>query len=78
MGALRSTTIDVRDMFCAQALARVAQAVDRLQAGEPLEVLYNAADVKHDLLVWAQEQACMIHEADEGILYLDRRPVSIE
>lgn len=78
MGGLRRSTVDVRDMLCAQALALVAQTVDRASVGETIEVLYNAADVKHDLLVWAQEQACMIHEVEAGLLSLERRPVSLE
>lgn len=43
-------------MLCAQALALVAQAVERLSPGEQIRVLLNAEDVRHDLLVWARER----------------------
>lgn len=48
-----AAVIDVQDMLCAQALAVVAKAADRLASGQALEVLYNAADVKNDLTAWA-------------------------
>ena len=48
------TTVDVRDMLCAQALALVAKALARLAPGEALDVRYNADDVRQDLLVWAR------------------------
>ena len=41
-------------MLCAQALARVAGAIGRVRIGEAIRVLYNADDVKTDLLTWAQ------------------------
>jgi TusA-related sulfurtransferase len=46
--------VDVRDMLCAQALARVAKALEPLAFGEALDVRYNADDVREDLLVWAR------------------------
>lgn len=57
MGArmTETVTVDVRDMLCAQALAAVARALQRLPAGDALEVWHNAPDVKRDLLVWAEE-----------------------
>ena len=77
MGAPRSTTVDVRDMLCAQALALVAQAVERLQAGETLEVLSNADDVKQDLMAWATDQGHIFVEVKTGSLSIGRRPASI-
>jgi TusA-related sulfurtransferase len=64
MGALAATA-DVRDMVCAQALARVAQALARLSPGETLEVRCNAADVKRDLLAWARERGHDVKEVKE-------------
>lgn len=62
--------VDVREMLCAQALAVVAQAMDRLTAGEPLEILYNAEDVRRDLLVWANDRGYIADEAGAGTLRL--------
>lgn len=66
------TTVDVRDMLCAQALAVVAQALNRLTAGEPLEVLYNAEDVHRDLLVWAADRGDAAAEMGLGRLQITR------
>ena len=60
-------TVDVREMLCAQALAQAEAAMRRLRAGEILEILYNADDVKKDLLVWAKE-------LDYPILRVEDRP----
>ena len=60
-------TVDVREMLCAQALAQAEAAMRRLRAGEILEVLYNADDVKKDLLVWA-------NALDYPILRVEDRP----
>ena len=51
-----TTTIDVRDMLCAQALAVVGRAAESLQAGEALDVVYNTEDVLRDLLIWARDR----------------------
>jgi len=51
----KQNLVDVRDMECAQALAQTGQAMKRLEVGAVLEVICNAADVRHDLLVWAKE-----------------------
>jgi TusA-related sulfurtransferase len=66
----RASTVDVRDMLCVQALAVVAQAAARLGVGEPLEILSNADDVRHDLLVWARARAFAVHESAPGVLRL--------
>ena len=55
MKHLASATVDVRDMLCAQALAVANSTLRRLTPGQALEVLCNAADVKGDLLAWAQQ-----------------------
>jgi len=47
--------IDVRDMQCAQALAQVAQAMQRLASGAILELLCNADDVQEDVIAWAKQ-----------------------
>ena len=48
--------VDVRDMLCAQALAVVSNAMARVRAGQAIEVLTNAEDVRHDLLAWANQR----------------------
>ena len=55
MGKLSSVMVDARDMTCAQALAQASLAIKRVESGAALEVICNAPDVKHDLLVWAKE-----------------------
>ena len=57
-------TVDVRDMTCAQALAVVARAVERLAGGQLLSILYNAPDVQRDLMVWASDRAWRV--LDDG------------
>ncbi len=57
-------TVDVRDMTCAQALAVVALGSARLNREQFLDVLYNAQDVKHDLMVWARDQGLRV--LDDG------------
>jgi TusA-related sulfurtransferase len=66
----RSAAVDVRDMLCAQALALVARAAERLGAGQVLVIRYNAADVKRDLLAWARERRHRIEDAGGDALRL--------
>ena len=54
-------------MLCAQALARVSQAMSRLPHGQVLEVFYNADDVKGDLLAWAQDQGHEVWVEGSGL-----------
>ena len=72
MSRRSTTTIDVRDMLCAQALAVVGQAAESLQAGEVLDVMYNTEDVRRDLLIWARDRrydACPVtRPASETVL----------
>ncbi len=49
-----SCTVDVREMLCAQALAHVAQAVERLSVGASCKILSNAEDVQRDIITWMQ------------------------
>lgn len=72
MGELHIPTVDVRDMLCAQALAVVARTVIRLKVGESRDILFDADDVRRDLLVWAKERALIIHEWAPGVLRLTR------
>ena len=65
--------VDVRDMVCAQALARVAKAFSRLPADRTLAVAYNAEDVKRDVQVWAAERGVTVEETASGILQLSAR-----
>ena len=72
MGKLPTTTIDVRDMMCAQALALIAQAVERLPAGGLLKVRYNAPDVKQDLLLWARDRSHRVSKQGATTVTLQR------
>jgi hypothetical protein len=54
MNRLQPTTVDVRDMLCAQALAVVAQAMERTEGA--LEILWNTDDVHRDLLAWVRDR----------------------
>jgi TusA-related sulfurtransferase len=71
MGGLSS--VDVRDMLCAQALAVVARAVERALAGEGIEVRYNAEDVKQDLMSWARDRGHGVLAAREHVLRIEKR-----
>ena len=73
MAAPAAETVDVRDMLCAQALAVVARAVEPLSHGEIVSILYNAEDVRHDLIVWAQDRGHAIHAVEASSLRLERR-----
>ena len=72
MGAPQAAMVDVRDMLCAQALAVVARAVERLRAGERVGVRYSAEDVKRDLLVWAAARGHRVDDAAQRILHIER------
>ncbi len=73
MGEPSWLPIDVRDMLCAQALAVVARAVTRLKVGESRDILFDADDVRRDLLVWAGERGYGIQEPTPGLMRLQRR-----
>ena len=64
--------VDVREMLCAQALAVVAQAAARLPSGQALDILYDAQDVKQDLLMWAKERSFQVDELAADRLRLSR------
>ena len=64
--------VDVSDMLCAQALARVAQALAQIKPGDTLAVRYNAQDVKHDLLVWSESLGHRVSEPDPCTLRIER------
>ena len=72
MTASASSTVDVRDMLCAQALAVVAQAAARLPAGGCVDVAYNTEDVRRDLLAWARERGWTIDATMAGTLRVIR------
>ena len=65
-------TVDVRDMVCAQALALVARAMRRLRVGVRLRVLYNAEDVKRDVLVWAKDGGHLAADEAPSVLQIAR------
>ena len=57
MDRMRLREVDVRDMLCAQALAVVAEAMARLQAGEDgLDVIMSTDDVRWDMEAWARQK----------------------
>ena len=64
--------VDVSDMLCAQALAKVAQALARLAPGETLDVRHNTSDVKQDLVVWAASAGHPAAEFGAGLLRITR------
>ena len=70
MGA---SAVDVRDMLCAQALAVVGGALKRLAPGEPVDIQYNAADVREDLVRWAADRGHAAVEAGPGRLCLTKK-----
>ena len=72
MSSEQTTSVDVQDMTCAQALAVVARAVAQLTKGQRLGILYNAQDVKHDLMVWAQDRGACLTEDGPGRLRWQR------
>lgn len=67
-------TVDVRDMLCAQALALVAQAADRLRTGEELRVAYNTEDVRRDLLAWGRQGHHVVQDTGAGWLRVAQAP----
>ncbi len=75
-GGIINQLVDVRDMLCTQALAMAAQAMERLNAGEALQILYNAADVKHDLLIWASDRGYEAQEEGTEQLWIVRSIVN--
>ena len=70
--ASADVTVDVRDMLCAQALALLAQSVDRLPIGRRAAILYTTDDVKLDVIIWARERGFIVSERSPGILRLER------
>ena len=72
MGATSARAVDVRDMLCAQALAVVASALEGLVPGTGVDVLYNAEDVKHDLIVWGQDRGHLVEVTGPARLAIQR------
>ena len=70
MAEFAPVTVDVRDMLCAQALAVVAKAIERFTPGERLDVLTNAEDVRHDLIVWAKSRGYTINANNKHLVIL--------
>jgi TusA-related sulfurtransferase len=73
MGAPQAALVDVREMLCAQALAVVAKAAERLAPGAALDVRYSAEDVHRDLLAWAKDRNLGARPAGPLTLRLQRR-----
>ena len=74
MGEPSVVTVDARDMLCAQALAVVAQAVERLAPGGVLQVAYNTDDVQRDLVIWVRERGHRLVAMDAATLRMQRGP----
>ena len=72
MSAPQTSTVDVRDMLCAQALAVVARALERLAPGGMLRVTYNADDVRRDLLLWVRERGATLVDAGATAMRIRR------
>ena len=66
------TLVNVRDMTCAQALALVAKAAQRLAPAEALEVHFNTEDVRSDLIVWALSKRFSVQDAAKETLRLTK------
>ena len=66
------TTVDVREMTCAQALAVVAKALEKLAPGEALEVQFSTEDVRSDLIVWALGRSVGVQDAAKEALRLTK------
>ena len=64
--------IDVRDMVCAQALARLARAARLISAGDAVDVLWNAEDVNRDARVWALTHGFLVEAREPQRLRLTR------
>ncbi len=63
---------NVRDMTCAQALAVVAKAAEKLTPGEALDVQFNTEDVRSDLIVWALNKQLGVQDAAKEVLRLTK------
>ena len=72
MGTPTMRLIDVRDMVCAQALARLARAARLLPAGEAVDVLCSAEDVSRDARAWALEHGFLVDAREPMRLRLTR------
>lgn len=73
---LPDTELDVRDMLCAQALAQAAGAMARVPRGAALRVLYNAEDVRRDLIAWARDRHYAAQPDGDGALRLTGAPTA--
>lgn len=65
MSLIVASTVDVRDMLCAQAIMVVWRACRTLAAEAVLEIVCNAHDVKDDLLIWAKELRYSVLEVED-------------
>ena len=74
MDALQTMRVDVRDMLCAQALAVVGDAIKPLRSGDALDVVYNAEDVKQDLIIWASDRGYDVRPVSDTVLRIAVAP----
>ena len=67
-----TTEINVCEMTCAQALAVVAKAADKLAPGEALDVRFSTEDVRSDLITWALNKGLGVQDAAKELLRLSK------
>ena len=71
-------TIDVRDMTCAQALARVSQSFAALPPGAVAAIRCTTDDVRDDVRSWARALAHPVvasdRHDDEWLLWIKKSP----
>ena len=66
------TSLNVREMTCAQALAVVAKAAEKLPPGEALDVQFSTEDVRSDLIAWALTKSVGVQDAGKELLRLTK------
>ena len=73
MNMLPRPMVDVREMLCAQALAVLGRAIQRVAVGDEISVRYNSADVRQDIVTWAADRGHRITAQTEDALHLIRQ-----
>ena len=67
------TSVDVRDMLCAQALAQIARAVSALDVGKRVRVRFNAEDVERDIISWVVARGHKVEGKEAETLWIERQ-----
>ncbi len=66
-------SVDVRDMLCAQALARIAKALSALDVGQRVRVRFNAEDVERDIVSWVAARGHKVEGEEAETLWIKRQ-----